>query len=117
MVSGALAPGRDAVTDPDDIDTSFVAHLMPAQVLLGLGLGFTFVPLSSSGLVGVPEHDAGAASATLTPPSNRRFAGHRTAHPLFTSGVTAYWPLRSGPVRPGQAQIEGYRVAFAWGAG
>src|SRR4051794_34038393 len=29
-----------------DLDTSFWAHLMPAQIFLGLGLGFTFVPLS-----------------------------------------------------------------------
>ncbi|MCU1620760.1 MAG: pur, partial [Modestobacter sp.] len=47
------------------VDTSFWAIPFPGQLLLGLGLGFTFVPLSNLALVGVGEHDAGAASAVL----------------------------------------------------
>ena len=102
-----------------DLDTSFVAHLLPAQVLLGLGLGFTFVPLSSLALVGVPEHDAGAASATLN--ATQQIGGSlgtALLNTFFTSAVTAYLVGRvPDQATAAQAQIEGYTVAFAWGAG
>src|SRR3712207_9232509 len=45
--------------------SSFWAIPFPGQLLLGLGLGFTFVPLSNLALVGAGVHDAGAASAML----------------------------------------------------
>src|SRR3712207_9534187 len=45
--------------------SSFWAIPFPGQLLLGLGLGFTFVPLANLALVGAGEHDAGAASAML----------------------------------------------------
>ena len=47
------------------VDTSFWSLPFWGELLLGLGLGFTFVPLSNLALVGAGAHDAGAASAVL----------------------------------------------------
>ena len=39
------------------VDTGFWELPFPGQFLLGLGLGFTFVPLSNLALVGAGERD------------------------------------------------------------
>jgi len=33
-------------------------HILPAEILMSLGMGLTFVPLSSTALIGVGPHDA-----------------------------------------------------------
>jgi EmrB/QacA subfamily drug resistance transporter len=103
-----------------DLDTSFWTHLMPAQVLLGLGLGFTFVPLSSLALVGVPEHDAGAASATLN--ATQQIGGSlgtALLNTIVTSAIAAYMTSHVPPNTQTAllAQVNGYSHAFTWAAG
>ncbi|MCI4065942.1 MFS transporter [Micromonospora sp. R77] len=120
MVAGAvLAAGAMLSLTRIGLDTSFVAHLLPAQVVLGMGLGFTFVPLSSLALVGVPEHDAGAASATLNATQQVGGSlGTALLNTMYTSAVTAYLVGRvPDPINQVKALVHGYTVAFAWGAG
>ena len=45
--------------------SSYALHLVPALVIISLGMGQVFVPLSSTALLGVPNHDAGVASALV----------------------------------------------------
>lgn len=120
MVAGAvLAAVAMLSLTQIDVDTSFVTHLLPAQVVLGLGLGFTFVPLSSLALVGVPEHDAGAASATLNATQQVGGSlGTALLNTMYTSAVAAYLVGRiPDPMTQMKALVHGYTVAFAWGAG
>jgi EmrB/QacA subfamily drug resistance transporter len=120
MVAGAvLAAGAMLSLTRIGLDTSFVAHLLPAQVVLGMGLGFTFVPLSSLALVGVPEHDAGAASATLNATQQVGGSlGTALLNTMYTSAVAAYLVDRMpNPLTRVEALVHGYTVAFAWGAG
>ncbi|MEU4401566.1 MFS transporter [Micromonospora orduensis] len=119
MVGGAvLAAVAMLALTRIDVDTSFLTLLLPAQVILGMGLGFTFVPLSSLALVGVPEHDAGAASATLN--ATQQIGGSlgtALLNTMYTSAVAAYLVGRvPNPVNQIEALVHGYRVAFAWGA-
>src|SRR4051812_10100926 len=65
VFGGLLAAGGLFLMSFLDVDTSFWAIPFPGELLLGLGLGFTFVPLSNLALVGAGEHDAGAAGAVL----------------------------------------------------
>jgi EmrB/QacA subfamily drug resistance transporter len=46
-------------------DGSYFTQVLPALVLLGIGLASLFVPLQNLALTGVAPHDAGAASATV----------------------------------------------------
>jgi predicted MFS family arabinose efflux permease len=47
------------------VDSAFLTHVVPSMLLISLGMGHVFVPLSSTALLGVPNHDAGAASALV----------------------------------------------------
>ena len=40
-------------------------HVLPPEILVSLGMGMTFVPMSSTALVGVEPKDAGVASALV----------------------------------------------------
>ncbi|SDH07141.1 MFS transporter [Klenkia brasiliensis] len=104
------------------LSTPFWQVALPGQVLLGLGLGFTFVPLSNLALVGVGEHDAGAASAVLQ--AVQQVGASVGTALLATFSVTAITealaerpPTPADPTAPLVAQVEGYTTAFAWGAG
>ncbi|MFI7605955.1 MFS transporter [Micromonospora sp. NPDC049366] len=120
MLSGAVlaVAGMIALTRVG-VDTSFVALLLPAQFILGLGLGFTFVPLSSLALYGVPEHDAGAASATLNATQQVGGSlGTALLNTMYTSAVADYLVSRvPSPQNQVNALIHGYSTAFVWGAG
>jgi hypothetical protein len=103
-----------------DLDTSFWAHLMPAQILLGLGLGFTFVPLSSLALYGVPQHDAGAASAALNATQQVGGSlGTALLNTIAASAIAAYLTSHTPADQetPLLAQVDGYSAAFTWAAG
>ncbi|TWH71918.1 MFS transporter [Modestobacter roseus] len=104
------------------VDTSFWALAFPGQLLLGLGLGFTFVPLSNLALVGAGEHDAGAASALLNA-TQQVGASIGTALlatlsvGAITAAVTDAVAAGQDPADPGvglAAQVEGYTTAFTW---
>jgi EmrB/QacA subfamily drug resistance transporter len=128
MIAGSVfAASAMLLLTQIEVDSSFVRHLLPAQILLGLGLGFVFVPLSSLALVGVPEHDAGAASAALN--ATQQIGGSlgtALLNTFYTSAaaafVTANMAAAAGDPAKQQAVVmqslvDGYSTAFAWGAG
>ncbi|NJC72680.1 DHA2 family efflux MFS transporter permease subunit [Planosporangium thailandense] len=138
VIGGVTATAGMLYLTQIGVSTSFATHVLPAELVLGLGLGFTFVPLSSLALVGVPEHDAGAASATLNATQQVGGSlGTALLNTIYTTAVTHYvhshlpaTPPTSAPPTP-QAQqamllarmklqleafVHGYAVAFAWGA-
>ena len=106
------------------VDSSFWALPFPGQLLLGLGLGFTFVPLSNLALIGAGEHDAGAASAMLNA-TQQVGASIGTALlatisvGAITSAVADRLAAGADPRDPAvglAAQVEGYTTAFTWAA-
>ncbi len=103
-------------------DTSYVTHVLPAMLLMSVGLAGVFIPASSVALVNVGSHDAGVASAVLN--SSQQIGGSlgtALLNTVFASAVTAYLaenlrdPADAAPVTP-LALIQGYHVAFFWGA-
>lgn len=104
--------------------SSWLVVVLPGELLMSIGLGLVFVPLSSLALVGVAEHDAGVASAVLnTSQQIGGSLGTALLNTLFASSVASY--LTSHPASS-QAQgaklqllasIHGYHVAFAVGVG
>ena len=125
VLGGLLAAAGLFVMSFLGIDSGFWELAFPGQLLLGLGLGFTFVPLSNLALVGAGEHDAGAASAMLNATQQVGASiGTALLATLSVGAITSYFTdaVTSGrnPADPAvalQAQVEGYTTAFTWAAG
>ena len=47
------------------VDTGYWTHVLPAELIISVGMGLTFGPLSSTALTGVHDRDAGVASALV----------------------------------------------------
>jgi EmrB/QacA subfamily drug resistance transporter len=94
------------------VGTSWALHVLPAELVISLGMGLTFVPLSSTALIGVAEHDAGVASATVN--ATQQVGGSLGTALLNTVAASATLSyLRSHGARAVAAsQVHGYTVAF-----
>jgi EmrB/QacA subfamily drug resistance transporter len=69
----------------------FVTHILPGEILLSVGMGLVFVPLSSSALIGVREEDAGVASALVnTTQQVGGSLGTALLNTLAASGLSSY---------------------------
>jgi EmrB/QacA subfamily drug resistance transporter len=125
VTGGVLAAAALFLMSLLDVDTGFWELPFPAQLLLGLGLGFTFVPLSNLALVGAGEHDAGAASAVLN--ATQQVGASVGTALLATISVGAITNYVSDAVASGadpqdptvglEAQVAGYTTAFTWASG
>ena len=103
-------------------DTAYVTHVLPAMIIISVGLAAVFIPAASTALIGVGHHDAGVASAVLN--SSQQVGGSlgtALLNTVFASAVTAF--LAANVTSPDQlpvelplASIHGYHVAFLWGA-
>src|SRR3954453_20635171 len=103
-------------------DTPYWTHVLPALVLLSVGLANVFIPASSLALFGVEPHDAGVASAVLnTSQQIGGSLGTALLNTLFAGAVTSYFaenltnPAQARQLAP-FAFLHGYHVAFFWGA-
>jgi MFS family permease len=98
--------------------TSFTAHVLPAEILISIGMGLAFVPMSSTALFGVSPHDAGVASATLN--ATQQIGGSlgiALLNTVFASSTAAYLATRvDTPAVREAAQIHGYVIGFVIGA-
>jgi EmrB/QacA subfamily drug resistance transporter len=102
--------------------TSYVSHVLPAELVMSIGLAGVFIPASSTALVGIGGHDAGVASATLnTAQQVGGSLGTALLNTLFAGAVTAYLTANVHSAADAKrltpsALIHGYHVAFFWGA-
>ncbi len=92
--------------------------MLPAEILISLGMGLAFVPMSSTALFGVPVHDAGVASALVnTTQQIGGSLGTALLNTVAASATAAYLATRSpSRVNVQAAQIHGYTVGFLVGA-
>jgi len=103
-------------------ETSYWAQILPAMMLMSVGMAFVFIPTSSTALIGVGSHDAGVASALLnTSQQVGGSLGTALLNTLYASAVTGYVASHlSDPADTKSvtrlALVHGYHVAFFWGA-
>ena len=72
-------------------ESSWLTHVLPAEILMSVGLALVFVPLSSLALFGVAPRDAGVASAMLnTTQQIGGSLGTALLNTLYASAVTGY---------------------------
>jgi EmrB/QacA subfamily drug resistance transporter len=101
------------------VGSTFVANVLPSEILVSLGMGMAFVSLSNTALVGVDPSDAGVASALVN--ATQQVGGALGTALLNTVAATAattylaHHVLSGGTVQ--KAAVHGYTTAFSISAG
>jgi EmrB/QacA subfamily drug resistance transporter len=106
-----------------DLHSSYAAHILPAMILLGAGLGLVFSPGFGLATLGVRAEDSGVASATVN--TVQQVGGsvgtallNTIAASAASSFVTGHLAnARSLDLLKAQAAIHSYTTTFWWAAG
>ena len=92
---------------------SYVDDLLPGFLLIAVGLGFSFVPISIAALAGVHASQAGLASGLFN--TSQQIGGALGIAALSAIATsTTESGVASGTAVP-QALTEGFETAFIWG--
>ncbi|WUI75715.1 MFS transporter [Streptomyces sp. NBC_00400] len=134
MVPGALLASAGLFTLTFlTAEPAYVSHVLPAMLLVGLGMGLTFMPVMATATSGVAAHDSGVTSATVntaqqvggsigtallntiaTSTSAAYIADH-LANAARSSGALGLTPaVRDGIVKSGV--VHGFTVAIGAGS-
>ncbi|GCD37017.1 MFS transporter [Streptomyces chrestomyceticus] len=106
-----------------DLDTSYPALILPAFLLLGLGMGTAFMPAMSLATHGVQARDAGVASAMVNTSQQVGGAiGTALLNTIAASATTAYATshAKSTPsvdLLKLESMVHGYTAAIWWAVG
>jgi EmrB/QacA subfamily drug resistance transporter len=97
------------------VDGSYLTDLLPGFLLVGLGLGFSFVPISIAALAGVHSEEAGLASGLFN--TSQQIGGALGIAALSTIATSRTSDaLAAGAALP-SALVHGFTGAFVVGAG
>ncbi|KOT53694.1 MULTISPECIES: MFS transporter [Streptomyces] len=106
-----------------DLDTSYATQILPAFLLLGLGMGTAFMPAMSLATHGVQPRDAGVASAMVNTSQQVGGAiGTALLNTIAASATTAYATshAKSAPsadLLKLESMVHGYTSAIWWAVG
>ena len=106
-----------------DIDSSYAGLLLPAMILLGLGLGTTFMPAMSLATYGVEPRDSGIASAMINTSQQVGGAiGTALLNTIAATATTSYITAHAGGSTPLElvqlrGMVDGYTTAIWWAVG
>ncbi|MFD9881599.1 MFS transporter [Streptomyces alboflavus] len=109
-----------------EVDTSYAGLILPAQLMLGLGMGTAFMPAMSLATHGVEPRDAGVASAMVNTSQQVGGAiGTALLNTIAASATTAYLTDHAASATTPAAQklvaaqsmVEGYTSAIWWAVG
>jgi EmrB/QacA subfamily drug resistance transporter len=95
-------------------DGTYLRDLLPGFLVIGVGIGFSFVPISIAALAGVRPAEAGLASGLIN--TSQQVGGALGIAALSTIATSRTGDsLASGAV-PSQALVDGFSNAFLAGA-
>ncbi|MFA9271647.1 MAG: MFS transporter [Baekduiaceae bacterium] len=97
------------------VDSSYAAHVLPAIIVLGLGMGQVFAPVFNTATLNVAERDAGVASAMVNTMQQVGGAvGTALLSTLAATATTDYVTTNGGPSPDviAAAEVHGYTTAF-----
>jgi len=97
------------------VNGSYVSDLLPGFLLIGVGLGFSFVPVSIAALAGVSGHEAGLASGLIN--TSQQIGGALGLAILTTVSTTRTDHLLDQGVPRLDALTRGFSLAFWVGVG
>src|SRR3954449_6955148 len=121
MVPGLLtAAAGMALLTQLSVDSSYLLLVLPATVLLGVGIGTAFMPAVTLATTGVRPSHAGIASAMLS--TSQQVGGSIGTALLNTiaASATAGWlatRAAAGADAANEAAVHGYVTAFWWALG
>ncbi|MFF3289102.1 MFS transporter [Streptomyces sp. NPDC003023] len=106
-----------------EVDSSYAALILPAQLMLGLGMGTAFMPAMSLATHGVNPADAGVASAMVNTSQQVGGAiGTALLNTIAASATTSYVASHAaGAADPKllelQGMVHGFSSAIWWAVG
>jgi EmrB/QacA subfamily drug resistance transporter len=113
-VGMVLAAAGAAVLAQLGVDSTYAAHVLPALILIGVGLGLVMAPAQNVATLAVRLADAGVASAMVnTMQQIGASLGTAALSTLSASATTSYLagkPANAAVVA--QATVHGYTTAF-----
>src|SRR5216117_508910 len=116
LVSGmvALTAGLVYFTQVS-VGGSYLGDLLPGFLLVGIGLGFSFVPISIAALAGVRPAEAGLASGLFN--TTQQIGGALGIAVLSTIATSRTSHALADGTAPPSALVHGFTGAFVVGAG
>ena len=98
------------------LHSSYVSHVLPYLIVLGVGFGLSVSPAFSTGTLGLAPQDAGVGSATLnTAQQVGGSIGTSLLNTLAAGAATAYLVGRVvNPPNLEAAALHSYTTAFLW---
>jgi len=96
-------------------DTSYISHVLPALFIMSSGMALVFIPLTTTSLHGVSNHDTGVASAMVN--TSQQIGGSLGTALLNTVAATATATYATANTALGEnvqafAMTHGFTVAF-----
>ena len=89
---------------------SYLGDLLPGFLLIGVGLGFSFVPVSIAALAGITGQEAGLASGLIN--TAQQVGGALGLAVLTTVSTTRTENLLADGTNPAVALTDGFALAF-----
>jgi MFS family permease len=93
---------------------SYVADLLPGFLLIGVGIGFSFVPISIAALAGIQPAEAGLASGLIN--TSQQIGGAIGIAALSTIATSRTEDAIGSGTAVSAALIDGFSAAFLVGA-
>jgi EmrB/QacA subfamily drug resistance transporter len=123
MVPGLLVAAAGVVLLTRlQVDSAYVSLILPAQLLLGVGLGSAFMPAMNLATSGVDQQDAGVASAMVN--ASQQIGGsigtallNTIAATATATYVTAHAQGSPSPSLAAAGLVHGFTVALWWAVG
>ena len=94
---------------------SYVGDLLPGFLLIGIGIGFSFVPISIAALAGVQNSEAGLASGLIN--TTQQIGGALGIAALSTIATSQTADAIAGGSTRSVALVDGFENAFFAGVG
>ena len=101
-------------------DTAYATHVLPSLFIMSSGMALVFIPLTSTSLHAVSQHDTGVASAMLN--TSQQVGGSLGTALLNTIAATASTSFATANAALGErlqpfAMTHGFVTAFKYSAG
>ena len=101
-----------------EADSNYWTHVLPAMLIISLGMAFNFIPVSTTALHGIGKADAGVGSAMLNTSQQIGGAvGTALLNTVAVAATTAYIAANGIAGGINSALTAGYTRAFLFGAG